>query len=139
MKQIITDAFILLLSGAAKLKNGKEVECVDKYNYPITIEFPHCPDVTPNYAIVRRCYESEQLAYECEYQNGKLHGLSKWYYKSGQLQYEDEYQDGKLHGLSKGYYESGQLRSEHKNQDGNLHGLSKWYYEDGQLDSEHEY
>ena len=139
MKQIIADAFILLFSGAARLKNGKEVEYVDEYNKPITIEFPCCPNVTPNCAIVRWYYENGQLEYKKEYQNGKLHGFSEYYYENGQLSSKYKYQNDELHGLLKGYYESGQLKFEHEYQNGKRHGLSKWYHKSGQLVYEDEY
>jgi len=128
MKQIITDAFILLLSGAAKLKNGKEVEYVDEHNDPITIEFLGRPNITPNYAIVRGYYENGQLMYENEYQNGERYGLAKEYCEGGQLHCEREYQKDKLHGLLKWYRENGQLWFEKEYQNGERHGLIKQYY-----------
>jgi len=46
----ITDFFILWMSGAAKMKNEKEIEFKGRYGVTFTIEFP---TDSPRYAIVR--------------------------------------------------------------------------------------
>jgi len=46
----ITDFFVLWVSGAAKMKNEKEIEFKGRYGATFTIEFP---TDSPRYAVIR--------------------------------------------------------------------------------------
>ena len=111
----------------------------------------------------RDYYENGQLKLERNYEDGKLHGLSKEYFENGQLKFIHNQKNGEYHGLLKGYYidgklkyefnykndkkdglckeyfENGQLKNEGNFKDGKLHGLCKDYYETGQLKFEGNY
>ena len=92
MIEEFTNAFILYLSGAADMKNAKEVKWTIS-RMDITIEFP---TNTPEYVIVRRYGPHDEIALENEYRNGVLDGYSivEDYFK----RVERKYKAGKLNG-----------------------------------------
>ena len=45
--------------------------------------------------------------FQIPYQNGKPHGVEKWYYENGKLMSEFPFENGEQHGANKGYYEMG--------------------------------
>ena len=90
-QQDFIDAFILWLSGAAKMKNEKEIWWEDADQEKITIEFP-IGEV--DYAIVRGYIGA--YTWETEYRNYKRNGFSKSYYSDGKLAAEYKFKDGFL-------------------------------------------
>jgi len=85
--KILNDAFILLLSGCAKLNEHGEVEWGNEYGlYYITF-----PTQSPNYAVVRKYWENGNKHIETEYRDGTLSGRFAVYHRNGELDYEKEY------------------------------------------------
>ena len=99
-----TNTFILWLSGAAKMKNAKEIEfsSVDELT---TIEFP---DNTPTKAIVRE-YRGSTLDLYSEYSDGQRNGKWIWYGDYG-IHCETNYKDGQPDGKWIWYNEVGKVR-----------------------------
>ena len=58
--------------------------------------------------------------YEIPFENGKYHGVSKWYYENGKLKREIPYKKGKKHGVEKWYYGNGNLIKEILYENGEL-------------------
>ena len=79
--QGFTDAFILYLSGAAEMKNEKEMWHTNDFNEKITIEFP---SNTPSHVIIRRYRDNGNIWWEQidhPDNSGFLNGtVSKWNY-----------------------------------------------------------
>ena len=89
-QQDFTDAFILWLSGAAKV-NGQEIEWEDKeYDRTVHIEFP---TNSPTYAVVRFKHKG-RVFWRYEYVNGIMHGHCVGYKRSGELLCEITYDKG---------------------------------------------
>ena len=75
--------------------------------------------------------EMEQLAVD---RNGILvTGTIQSFYQNGRLAWETQWVEGKLHGITRGYHENRTLKEETMWVDGKLHGLAKWYDESGNL------
>ena len=87
----------------------------------------------------RDYYENGQLKLEHNYEDGKLHGLSKEYFENGQIKYIHNYKNGEYHGLLKGYYVDGKLKYEFNYKNDKKDGLCKDYFENGQLKFEGNY
>lgn len=51
--------------------------------------------------------------FEGQYQNGKEHGVHRYYYIDGTLEHECQYQNGKLHGVDKYFDPDGQIEDEY--------------------------
>ena len=67
-QQDFTDAFILWLSGAAKMRNEREIEWEAEIYGTVYIEFP---TNTPTYATVKRYWPNTNDLFWCyEYVNG---------------------------------------------------------------------
>jgi hypothetical protein len=52
------------------------------------------------------------LAWETQWVNGKLHGITRGYYENRKIREETTWVNGKLHGPAKWYDEKGNLRRE---------------------------
>ena len=87
----------------------------------------------------RDYYENGQLKLEHNYEDGKLHGLSKEYFENGQLKFIHNHKNGEYHGLLKGYYVDGKLKYEFNYKNDKKDGLCKDYFENGQLKFEGNY
>ena len=94
-QQDFNNAFILLLSGAAKLNQHGELEWKSKHGDFYYISFP---TQTPAKAVVRYYWCGGGLYREDEYQDGKLHGKCTAYYFDGTIYKERHYKNGKQHG-----------------------------------------
>jgi len=88
---------------------------------------------------VKRWYENEQLWSNCNYKDGKLHGLCQDWHKNGQSLTSYNYKDGKEHGLCRWWYSDGQLRFSYNYKDGQWHGLCREWHENGQLQTSYNY
>ena len=91
------------------------------------------------HGISKEYFENGQLKFIHNQKNGEYHGLLKGYYIDGKLKYEFNYKNDKKDGLCKDYYETGQLKFECNYKEGKLHGLCKRFYETGQLEHEDNY
>ena len=56
-------------------------------------------------------YKNDGMLLRTSSNKEPLSGLVFWSYQNGQLAYERNYKDGLLHGISKSWYENGQLSS----------------------------
>jgi len=63
-------------------------------------------------------------------------GTIQSFYPSGRLAWETQWVDGKLHGITRGYYENRKMREETTWVNGKLNGPAKWYDEKGALRGE---
>jgi len=100
-QDLFNDVFILYLSGAAKMKNAREIELKDKGERNITIEFVNNL-VTK--AIVRSYYDNGVKESEREFENGQMHGKYTYWYEDGFKRWDEDYRNGQLHGKRKVYY-----------------------------------
>jgi antitoxin component YwqK of YwqJK toxin-antitoxin module len=80
-------------------------------------------------------YENGNIEYESEYENGKLHGVSKHWSENGILLNSVEYKYGKTHGSWIHYYPSGVIKQITVYKFGKKNGDEKWFYENSQLQS----
>ena len=104
-KEMFAEAYILLVGGAAKLKDGKEVE----YKLPEDFAKKHhiddifyitFPELSPAKAIVRRYHDNGNIwGYE-EYENGLKHGKCQYWFRDGKRDREFTYAHGKRNGSS---------------------------------------
>ena len=62
-----------------------------------------------------------------------ISGTLQSFYPNGRLAWETQWVEGKLHGITRGYYENRQIREETTWVNGKLHGPAKWYDEAGTL------
>ena len=62
-----------------------------------------------------------------------ISGTIQGFYPSGRLAWETQWVEGKLHGVTKSYYENRRLKEETTWVNGKLHGPAKWYDEQGKL------
>ena len=105
----IRDAYILYISGAAKIKVDGEsknevVLRMDDYNNETTIEF-----VGGVKKVIERQYcDNGVLGIRAVYKNDKREGKVCFYYSSGSLHAIEHYKAGVIIGLSHGWYESGE-------------------------------
>ena len=92
-------------------------------------------------------HQNGQLKFEMNYEEGKLHGICKYYNFSGDdrihMQTEQGYYlNGKKDSLWIRYHSAPyqkQVSDFHNYKDGELHGLSKSYYNDGSISWEYAY
>ena len=112
----ITNAFILLLAGAADMKNAKEIwwQTPLVSDGKLTIEFP---TKNPNYVILREYFNSGAQRSEGRYINNLIEGKYITWFENGKKNYEGHYQHGQVHGLVKVWRADGQLsgRTKYKN------------------------
>ena len=62
-----------------------------------------------------------------------ISGTIQNFYPNGRLAWETQWVNGKLHGITRGYDENRKLREETTWVDGKLNGLARWYDEKGNL------
>ena len=60
-------------------------------------------------------------------------GTIQTFYPNGRLAWETQWVDGKLHGITRGYYENRKLKEETVWVGGKLHGPARWYDDKGKL------
>jgi deoxyribonuclease V len=73
-----------------------------------------------------------QLANETGYENGKPHGVSRFWYDDGAPESETTIEHNRAVGVSRGWYRNGQLKEERYFEDGALVDIREWD-EDGQF------
>ena len=89
---VFTNAFILMLSGAADWHNDSEIKYkID--NEDITIEFINN---SPRKTIVRKYYPNGIMAWEDHYVNGVQHGKELGWHSDGRLFWNCDYYDGDM-------------------------------------------
>jgi antitoxin component YwqK of YwqJK toxin-antitoxin module len=54
-------------------------------------------------------YDTGQIMYKHNYNNGNKHGEHIGYHSNGKINYKEYYINGKLHGEDIGYYSNGQI------------------------------
>lgn len=96
--QDFTDAFILWFSGAAEMKNEREIwwngDDADAIGGRVSIEFP---DNTPSYAIVTADYNRDgtgRLWRKAEYRNGLKDGIETCYDDDGEVWLRRKFRKG---------------------------------------------
>lgn len=90
-QEVLNDAYLLIISGAAKMKNDTEIEWHDE-GEDITIEFP---TLSISYAVIKEYYKNGVIWRKTEYHNGKQHGKTILYHMNGNIYWSEEYQNGK--------------------------------------------
>ena len=96
-------------------------------------------DIYTKDGLWKKYYETGELNWTTNWDNGLENGPSVIYYRSGKIKGESNYRSGNKEGLSKSYYENGQLKWVFNNKKGKRVGVMKFYYETGQLKSEWDY
>ena len=71
--------------------------------------------------------------------NKPLTGVVFWKYDNGQLAYERNYKDGLLDGLSKAWHENGQLKSDVSYKNDQLNGIVRAWFSEGTLEFDRYY
>jgi len=89
--------------------------------------------------IAKEWYENGQLRSNCNYKDGRRHGLCQEWYENGQLWSSYNYKDDKEHGLCQWWHKSEQLWSSFNYKDGRRHGLCQWWYLSGKLQTSYNY
>lgn len=77
-------------------------------------------------------FPNGQLANETGYENGKPHGMSRFWYDDGSLESETEIVHNKAVGVSRGWYRNGQLKDERYFENGRIYETREWD-EDGKF------
>ena len=91
--ELITETFIMILSGVIERKNDKEFYYRDdKFAKLATIEFID----GSNHIILRHYYENGQIKSEHEWIDGKPDGVDRGWYETGKKKWERIFKDGKL-------------------------------------------
>ena len=62
-----------------------------------------------------------------------ISGTIQSFYPSGRLAWETQWVNGKLHGITRGYYENRKIKEETTWVNGKLRGPARWYDEKGKL------
>jgi hypothetical protein len=60
-------------------------------------------------------------------------GTIQTFYPNGRLAWETQWVEGKLHGITRGYYENRKIKEETTWVGGKLHGPARWYDDKGTL------
>ncbi len=93
-EELITEAFIMILSGIADKRNSREIYYRnDKFNKLATIEFV---DGDSSHIIFRHYYDNGNQKSEHEWVNGKQHGIDLGWYEDGSKHWERKFVEGKL-------------------------------------------
>lgn len=93
-EELITEAFIMLLSDVAERKNDSEIFYRnDKFNKLATLEFV---EGDSEHIIFRNYYENGTKKSEHEWVKGKQHGRDIGWYSDGSLHWEREFNNGRL-------------------------------------------
>jgi hypothetical protein len=96
------------------------------------------PEKTPDKPGEKIYLESE-VEIDAIYQFARDHdgisvsGTVQSFYPSGRLAWETQWMNGKLHGVTRGYYENRTIREETTWVNGKLSGPARWYDEKGNL------
>ena len=110
---------VLRLSHLTEWLNENEMivpeEMHGDFNYGETCEF-----LGDGKYILRDYYESGQLCWKAEYQNGQRHGLDLGWWESGQQWWKEEWQNNQQHGLSIEWLEDGKKRLKEEWENGKL-------------------
>lgn len=73
----------------------------------------------------------DQIAYD---QDGiPLSGTIQGFYQNGRLAWETQWMEGKLHGVTRHYFNNRKLQEETTWVNGKMHGPARWYDEQGKL------
>ncbi|MCH9611950.1 MAG: hypothetical protein S4CHLAM102_04280 [Chlamydiia bacterium] len=88
-----------------------------------------------NHSVEVTYYEDGSLQSEKSYQNGVLHGRSKWYGRDQTLVSETLFQEGKREGATLRYYPNGDQYARLYFSKDRLHGEQKYYFMNGTLRS----
>lgn len=88
-QEVLNDAYLLLISGVAKMKNNKEIEWRDEGYGNITIEFP---TLNAFHAIVRGYRQSGNIYWQTEI--SPTYGKSLVYYENEDILLQEEWKDG---------------------------------------------
>ena len=94
--QQFTDVFILMLSGAAEVVNGREVRAIEDHaRYHMTVEFL---DNSPIGKVIYRGYwkNGGVKIWESEYVNGVKNGTYTSFCNDGSIKWQELYIDGKF-------------------------------------------
>ena len=62
-----------------------------------------------------------------------ISGTIQGFFSNGRLAWETQWVEGKLHGVTRNYYENRKLKEETTWVNGKLHGPARWYDEQGNL------
>ena len=112
----LQEAFILLLSGAAEMKNKNEMWWTDKLKRRITLEFV---DGSYDHNIVRNYYNNKRIHWQNEFQNDELTCSDGWYYEKCHWWHE-EYKGNKKNGRCTAWGPRGGLLSDEEWRNGVL-------------------
>ncbi len=103
-------AFVALMAGITKYRAGtKEIEWVDKYEKPITVEVLDAVEET---YIVRYYWDKDTMMAEYSYKGDLQHGRAAGYSSKGHLGREQYFASGKLHGKWAVYDNEGNVLEE---------------------------
>lgn len=93
-EELITEAFIMILSGVADRRNESEIYYrSDKFNKLATIEFV---DGDSSHIMFRHYYENGNKKSEHEWVDGKQHGKDSGWYEDGRTHWKRKFSAGKL-------------------------------------------
>ena len=93
-EELITEAFIMILSGVADRRNEREIYYRnDKFNKLATIEFV---DGSSTHIVFRHYYDNGSMKSEHEWADGKQHGRDMGWYDDGSLHWKREFSKGRL-------------------------------------------
>ena len=91
---LITEAFIMILSGIAERRNENEIYYRnDKFNKLATLEFV---DGDSSHIIFRHYYDNGNLKSEHEWVDGKQNGRDCGWYEDGSKRWEREFSNGRM-------------------------------------------
>lgn len=92
--ELITEVFILMLSGVAECRNENEIYYrTDKFNKLATIEFV---DGSSDHIIFRHYFDNGNQKSEHEWVGGKQHGKDCGWYENGTKRWVRKFKKGKL-------------------------------------------
>lgn len=93
-EEIITNTFIMILSGVAERRNNNEYYYRDdKFNKLATIEFV---DGSSEHIVLRHYYDNGNKKSEHEWKDGRQHGRDIGWYENGNKRWERVFNSGKL-------------------------------------------
>ena len=81
-------------------------------------------------------YESGNIKYDIEYENGKIDGIAMYYDDFGNVINKVSYVNDKFHGEWIDYFSNGKISHIISYEYGRKSGLEVWYYESGEKKSE---
>ena len=129
IKDDISNAYILALSGSAQYKNNKEI-FLKKHT---TIELVSATD-----AVIRKYTAGGKLCWMKSYKNYQLDGkFIEWDAEGNKI--EISYKSGKKDGIEKKWFDDGQLAMRCRYKEGKLSGQHIIYYYGSKLPAEVDY